>query len=274
MNLVLVFLWSLSLIPTAFSQGALTEVNPKTFFKPDLNRVDRARTGFVIRTSRAPALKSSLNNPFLSRNHSNRPLLSHSFRVRFRNQEWTPNQYGKVELRPVPPGFHQIEWSQKDLHRSLFLPIQSSETWLLEFFINEEMSPYPSVLVGKSELQTLPNPELNQLNHKLIRVQEILEKIVEKRFDPAQFLADSYEDEMGKREDFIAFLEIKFRSLEAIDFASCELMDSQDSSRLYLSGRMRDMNQHSSYFFLRLEMIEDFKVRRYELVSSSLVPDP
>lgn len=147
------------------------------------------------------------------------------------------------------------------------MPIQSSEIWLMEFLIMGNYAHLPSVLVGKSILESLPNPEFNQLHSELNRIVSILKAIVNQTFDPGEYIADSYVDELGGREDFVEYLRIQLKNWQEISFSSGEYLSSKDLSRLYLNGHLIQKELKSKYFFIRLDLLEGFQVRRFELIS-------
>ena len=255
------------------SEGTLRDKNPKAFFKPDLNRVDRARTAIIIRSSRSARNFRSFNNPFLlSRDSKNSTRMQH-FLIQFQAKNHAPDKNGKVILKPVEPGFHEIQWMGPDTQRTLFLPIQSGEVWLIEILKRMESPNLPGLLVGNTLLESLVNPELNDLSAKLVEIENILKKITREELDVSEIISEQYEDELGAREDFMDFLEIRLRELQEISLQSCELFHSNKAGRVYLSGIYRFQDQSSAYFFLRLELDSEFKIRRYELVSPQLESD-
>ena len=261
------------LLAPIYSQNSLTDINPKTFFKPKLDRASRARTGIILRTVKSRPPVMDFNNPFLSRSSDGRVSLSNSFNVTIQNQRYAPNSHGKVEAVPLKPDFYEIEWEDSGLKRTTFLPIQSSEIWLLEFLRTENHPMLPSVLVGKTILESLPNPELNQLHQKLIQLASILKTLKYESFDPEDYVADSYTDDIGGKKDFAEYLRIKLKTWQEITFSSSELIRSGDIYRLYLNGNLRNRKKESNYFFLRLDLLDEFKVRRFELISGGQESD-
>ena len=131
----------------------------------------------------------------------------------------------------------------------------------------------PSVLVGKTILESLPNPELNQLHQKLIQLASILKTLKYESFDPEDYVADSYTDDIGGKKDFAEYLRIKLKTWQEITFSSSELIRSGDIYRLYLNGNLRNRKKESNYFFLRLDLLDEFKVRRFELISGGQESD-
>jgi len=270
-NFLIVFLGLIQLIASLNSApskaGVASQINPKTYFKPDLRRVEKQRTGIIFRVLSPRALQRTINNPFLSNqlpsNSPFEPLTQ--YEVLTEDRVFHSNPYGKINLVPMRPGFKHFKVQSKSLISDLFLTLPHAKVILIQVTRFGPRPGLPETIVSMGELKRLENPELNKLQREAIQVYSHLESFISGSLDPLEFVNLDYRDEVGGHRDFSKYLRILYRKLRGCKITKVELNRIKTGKMLSFSGRVQWQGKSWEPFFLRLQTDEDLKILRYDL---------
>jgi hypothetical protein len=257
-----------SVLETAPSKaGVASKINPKTWFKPDLRRVERQRTGIIFRVLQPRPLLKTINNPFLSNQlPSSSPfrLLRH-YQVVIDEKTYASNPSGKVHLVPMHPGFQNFKILGKTWKINLFLTISHSRIKMAQVTRFHPQAGLPQSILCIGDLKRLENPEFDRLHTEALNIYTHLESFISGKFDPLKFVSPDYRDEIGKHQDFSKYLAILYRKLRRCKITSVEVLKIDNGRIVSLGGQVQWQGKNWQPFFLKLQTDPDLHILHYEL---------
>lgn len=208
--------------------------SPKTYFKPDLKRIESRLTGCQLLVLQETDSKIGLNNPYLSRNSGYSPdtRIVDNVKVSLNQTIKSGNTRRPIKFNGLKSGNYELSIRTEFHQLSLTFALKWEQEMLCLIFVSKDKQiPLLAMIQPK---KVLAGVEFRKMLHQLKYWQNHLVEFESLRTDFKPIINNSYTDEYGKKEDLVDFLSIWQEKIKSLQVESFVIQPNKNHLRSFL----------------------------------------